>query len=107
MFRYDTENGLYIGLRVWLIFLVGLSLLGLPPELCILYGAAVGAAVWTIAAFWKAVKRPEEAMQKLPPQQPSPIRRLPSVLDRLFSNKPNHQKQPDVFRSRAKRRIGK
>ena len=47
------SEGLNVGLRMWLLFLVSFYALGTPAVLSILLGAIAGAAAGAIAAWWK------------------------------------------------------
>lgn len=59
------SEGLNVGLRMWLLFLVSFYALGTPEILSILLGAIAGAAAGAIAAWWKINAPP-------PPPIPDP-----------------------------------
>lgn len=88
---------------MWLLGIIILSCLGIQPILSVLFGAAAGAAVWLIVAYWNFEPIPiEEAEEgKEPVDEPTPSIfnrfRLPSVsseevkIPNPFARKPRNR----------------
>lgn len=49
-----TRNGINIGLRLTILFILAFALLGYPPELALVYGAVGGVAGGVVGAWWLA-----------------------------------------------------
>lgn len=103
MYKYDSDNGLLVGLRMWLLCIIVLLCLGVSPILCILLGAAAGASVWRIVAYWnfEPIPKGEEAAT---PVVDEPI---PSVFSRLRLPAVSSEriKLPNFLKRKPPRRI--
>jgi hypothetical protein len=77
MYKYDSEKGFSAALRMWLLCIVILLLLGVRPELSVLFGAAAGAAAWLIVSYWEFLPIPKDS------QDQKPVEPTPSVFSRL------------------------
>jgi hypothetical protein len=102
MYKYDSEKGFSVALRMWLLCILVLSLIGVRPELSVLFGAAAGAAAWLIVSYWEFLPIPKDSQDKKP-VEPSPSvfsrLRLPPVL-------PTEQvKIPNPFARKPRKRI--
>jgi hypothetical protein len=104
MYKYDSEKGFAAGLRLWLLFIIVLSFLGVRAELSVLFGAAAGAASWLIVAYWKSVKIPDDGSQPAPEVPQSVFKRAFSLSDRL--RLPTDEvKIPNPFARKPRKRI--
>ncbi len=56
---------------MWLLGIILLSCLGIQPILSVLFGAAAGASVWLIVAYWNFEPIPTEE-GKNPVDEPTP-----------------------------------
>ena len=62
---------------MWLLGIILLSCLGIQPILSVLFGAAAGASVWLIVAYWNFEPIPtEEGKESVDEPTPSVFSRL-------------------------------
>lgn len=103
MYKYDSDNGLLVGLKMWLLCIIVLLCLGVSPILCILFGATAGASVWRIVAYWNFEPIPKgEEEEKPVVDEP-----IPSVFSRLRLPTVASEKIkiPSFFNRKPRRRI--
>lgn len=98
MYKFNDKNANEAGLRLWIAFILGLWLVGIRAELCVLLGALGGLATWQIVRFWKA--------EKVDPKPASPAAAKPAdsalaPLGEVF------RKPAERFRNIGKRRLPK
>ncbi len=60
--------GIQLGLRLWILFLLGFSVLGTPVRLSILFSALAGFSAGTLAVWLKQAEAPEIAQPEPQPE---------------------------------------
>lgn len=79
MYNFKVKGATEAGLRIWIAFILGFWLAGLPAELCIFLGAIGGLATWQLVRYWKAVK-----VDKPPPSSAAAEIPLIAPLSQVF-----------------------
>jgi hypothetical protein len=76
MYKFASDEGFRSGLMAWVFFLLLFLLAGFRAELCILFGAMAGLAVWNIIGYVQAEEVTADPEAEATEPQPSVFRQV-------------------------------